>query len=142
MASTEVFIVSDSTSLHVWLQQAGALQFWRRLPSVAFQLPEFSDDQNRRASVLANVYQRACGCKSGGFFMSIAAVTLVSWYFFTDGTLAGIGLAEAGTFLGVVMLAMTIGKLMGLGWARWRLRVLARDIGDAASAAAAGHRSR
>jgi hypothetical protein len=98
------------------------------MPAVLFQLPELSYEKNQSVSALANSYQKACGCASGGFFMSLTVVAIVVSYLVSGNHLSNINLRGVLSFMGAAVLAAIVGKLLGLLWARWRLFRLAADI--------------
>jgi hypothetical protein len=121
-------VIRDSASFQTWRRQLRAITLTGSLPTVLFQLPELSYEKNQSVSALASGYQKACGCASGGFFMSLTVVTIVVSYFVSGNHLSDINLRRVLSFIGAVVLAAVVGKLLGLFWARWRLLRLATGI--------------
>jgi hypothetical protein len=125
-------VIDDRASLDVWRKQMRGLRSTGNLPAVRFELPELSSDQNRTFSVLCNRLQKACGCASGGLFMSVAAVVLAAGVFIGGDGLSDVDLMLALRSVGTLIVATAVGKLLGLLWARWRLLVLAARVHDLA----------
>lgn len=125
MVSNDTVVIHDGASLQAWRRRLRSIASPRRLPVVDFRFPELAPGQNRRFSILAAGYRRACGCASGGFLMTFTVVTMVVSYFLSGKALADITLREIVTFVGITALAALLGKLAGLLWARWRLLKLA-----------------
>lgn len=128
MAGDSTHVIGDLVSLQAWTQQLRKTVKPGSLPIVLVQLPEFSDERNRSLSALANGYRTACGCASGGFFMSVAVVSGIAFYFMSGNTLSDINLPHFLSFVGITVLAALSGKLLGLFWARWRLLRLATSV--------------
>ena len=117
--------ISDDDALARW-RVAVRRTFWSRdLPIVTFALPRLSHAQNRSLTARAIELRHTCGCASSGFFMSMTVVGLVLTYFFSASVARLPSLAQALTALGAILLAGAVGKLVGIGWARWRLAELA-----------------
>ena len=125
MAIENTLVISDLASLGLWGQQLHKIMWSRNLPTVQFQLQEFSCEKNQSFSALASSFQKACGCASSGFFMSVTVVAILVSYFVSGNHLSNINLPHVLSFLGVTVLAALSGKLLGLFWARWRLLRLA-----------------
>ena len=132
-------VIRDPASLLTWRQQLRTLTRTRDLPAVLFQLPELSFEQNRSMSALARGHQKACGCTSGSFFMSVAVVTSVVSYFVSGRHVSSINLSQIVSLVGITVLAALSGKLAGLLWARWRLLRLATNMYD--TVASTAHRA-
>ncbi len=130
-APDDTLVIPDFASLQTWRRQVRTVTLTSNLPAILFELPEFSSEQNRIYSALVNDYQKACGCKSGGFFMSAAVVAIVISYFASGGRLSDINLMHVVSFVGITVLATVFGKVLGLLWARWQLLRLATNIYDA-----------
>jgi len=121
-------LICDTASLRMWERQLRTFTPTYNLPAVVFQLPGFSDLQNRSLAALARGYQMECGCTIGSFFMSVTFVALLVSYFGSGGHLSDIHLAQVGSFLGITLLSLLSGKLLGLFWARWRLLRLSTGV--------------
>lgn len=128
MAIENMLVIGDLASLQMWRRQLRNIMQPRNLPAVQFQLQEFSGEQNRNFSALAGGFQRACGCASGGFFMSVTVVAIIVSYFVSGNHLSNINLPHVLSFVGITVLATLCGKLLGLFWARWRLLRLATSM--------------
>lgn len=135
-AAGNPLVIRDSASLQRWRKQLRTLTRARNLPAVLFQLPELSYEQNRSLSALAGGYQKACGCTSGSFFMSVTVVALIVSYFVSGGHLSGLHLTHVVSLVGLTSLAALSGKLLGLLWARWQLVRLATHLYDTLVSAA------
>ncbi len=121
-------VIRDLASVDLWRQQLRMIMWSWNLPAVQFQLQEFSSEQNQSFSALAGSFQKACGCGSGSFFMSVVVVATVISYFVSGNLLSNISLTHVLTFVGITVLAALFGKLLGLLWARWRLLRLATSV--------------
>ena len=130
MAIENTLVIGDLASLQLWRRQLRDIMRPRNLPAVQFQLQEFSYEQNRNFSARASSFQRACGCASSGFFMSVTVVATVVSYFASGNHLSSINLPHVLSFVGITVLAALSGKLLGLFWARWRLLRLATRMHD------------
>ena len=128
MAGHNAHVIDDLASLQAWTQQLRTIISPHGLPAIVVQLPEFSDERNQSLSALANRYRTACGCASGGLFMSVAVVWLIASYFTSGNTLSDITFPHVLSFVGITVLAVLSGKLLGLLWARWRLLRLANRV--------------
>lgn len=126
--------IRDCASLQAWRQQLRTLTWTSNLPALLFQLPELSYEQNQSISALANEYRKKCGCSSGGFVMSAAAVAMVTSYFLSGHRVSGISLTHLVNFVVLNALAALSGKFLGLLWARLQLLRLAGSVYDAANA--------
>ncbi len=124
-AADTALVIGDSASLERWRQHLRTLTRTRNLPAVQFQLHEFSCELNQSFSALASSFQKACGCASSGFFMSVTVVAIVVSFFVSGNHLSNINLLHVLSFVGITVLAALSGKLLGLFWARWRLLRLA-----------------
>ena len=129
-ATENTLMIGDLASLDLWRQQLRSTMWSRKLPAVQFQLQEFSCEQNQSFSALASNFQKACGCASGGFFMSVTVVAIIVFYFESGNHLSNIDLLNVLSFVGITVLATLFGKLLGLFWARWRLLRLAASVHD------------
>jgi hypothetical protein len=129
-------VIRDIAALRAWQQQVHDIVRPERLSAVDFELAELAVDDNQRFSRLANHYQQACGCTSGGVFMAVAVVAMLGYYLATGG-LTNLGARQAGHVIGTVVLAALLGKLAGLGWARWQLLRLAASVQRAVNHVAA-----
>jgi hypothetical protein len=118
-------VVRDLASVDLWRQQLRKIVWSWNVPTVQFQLQEFSDEQNQGFSALAGSYQKACGCKSGSVFMSVTLVGMVLFHFLSGQPLSNITLTHVLSLVVITVLAALSGKLLGLLWARWRLLRLA-----------------
>ena len=127
-AGDNTLVIRDSVSAQMWRQQLRTLTRTSNLPTVLFQLPELSSEQNRSTSALADSYHKACGCTSGSFFMSATVMALIVSYFVSGGHLSDINLTHVISFVAITTLGALSGKLLGLVWARWRLLNLATNI--------------
>jgi uncharacterized protein involved in propanediol utilization len=121
-------VIRDLASLDLWRRQLRKITSSRNLPVAQFQLQEFSFEQNQSFSALASGFQKACGCGSGSFLMSVTVVAIIVSYFLSGNHLSNINLAKILSFVGITVLAALTGKLMGLLWARWRLLRLATSV--------------
>ena len=121
-------VICDPASLDLWRQQLCKIMSSRNLPAVQFQLPEFSLEQNQTFSALASSFQKACGCESGSFVMSVTVVAIVVSYFVSGNHLSNINLRQVLSFVGITVIAALAGKLLGLLWARWGLLRLATRV--------------
>lgn len=128
MARTNTLVIRDLASLDLWRQQLRNITWSRNLPAAQFQLQEFSYEQNQRFSALASSFQKACGCASSGFFMSVTVVAVIVSYFVSGNHLSNINLLHVLSLVGITVLAALSGKLLGLFWARWRLLRLATSV--------------
>jgi len=128
MTIENTLVIRDLASLYLWGQQLRNIMWSRNLPAVQFQLQEFSCEQNQSFSALASSFQKACGCASSGFFMSVTVVAIVVSYFVSGNHLSNINLPHVLSFVGITVLAALSGKLLGLFWARWRLLRLATSV--------------
>ena len=128
MTIENTLVIRDLASLYLWGQQLRNIMWSRNLPAVQFQLQEFSCEQNQSFSALASSFQKACGCASSGFFMSVTDVAIVVSYFVSGNHLSNINLPHVLSFVGITVLAALSGKLLGLFWARWRLLRLATSV--------------
>jgi len=130
MPTENTLVIGDLASLDLWRQQLRSIVGSRNLPAVQFQLQEFSCEQNQSFSALASDFQKACGCASGGFFMSVSVVAIIVSYFESGNHLSNINLLNILSFVGITVLATLCGKLLGLFWAWWRLLRLAASVHD------------
>jgi uncharacterized protein involved in propanediol utilization len=121
-------VIRDPASLDLWRQQLSKIMSSRNLPAAQFQLPEFSLEQNQTFSALASGFQKACGCGSGSFVMSITVVAIIVSYFVSGNHLSNINLRQVLSFVGLTVIAALAGKLLGLLWARWQLLRLATRV--------------
>ena len=128
MPTETTLVIGDPASLDLWRRQLRGIMWSRNLPAVQFQLPELSREQNQGFSALAGNFQKACGCASGGFFMSVTVVAIIVSYFESGNHLSSITLLNILSFVGIAVLATLCGKLLGLFWARWRLLRLAAGV--------------
>lgn len=128
MPTEHTLVIGDLASLDLWRQQLRSIMWSRNLPAVEFQLQEFSCEQNHSFSSLTSSFQKACGCTSGSFFMSVTVVALLISYFGSGGHLSNINLLHVLSFVGITVLAALSGKLLGLFWARWRLLRLTTSV--------------
>ncbi len=128
MTIENTLVIRDLASLYLWAQQLRNIMWSRNLPAAKFELQEFSCEQNQSFSALASGFQKACGCASGGFFMSVAVVVMVVSYFVSGNHLSNISLSNVLFFVGITVLAALSGKLLGLLWARWRMLRLAASV--------------
>jgi hypothetical protein len=128
MTIENTLMIRDLASLDLWRRQLRNIMWSRNLPAVQFQLQEFSREKNQSFSALARNYQKACGCASSGFFMSVAVVAFIVSYFVSGTHLSDINLSHVLSFAGITALAALCGKLLGLFWARWRLLRLAASV--------------
>lgn len=128
MTIENTLVIRDLATLNQWAQQLRHIMWSRNLPTVQFQLQECSFEQNQSFSALACDFKKACGCASGGFFMSVTAAAMVVYYFVSGSRLSNITLLQVLSFVGIAILAAFAGKLLGLLWARWRLLRLATRI--------------
>lgn len=135
-APDNTLVIRDAALLQAWRQQLRTIRRARNLPAPLFQLPGLSHEQNQSISALANSYQKACGCASGGFFMSATVVATVASFFVSGRHLTNITLTHVVVLVGITALAALSGKLVGLLWARWRLLRLAASIHDTVVGAA------
>ncbi len=138
MADDNTLVIRDFASLQMWRRQLRNVVRPRGLPVVDFRLLELSSEENRSFSMLAGGYQRACGCASSGFFMTVTVVATVASYFVSGNHPAGINLRHVLTFVGITALAALFGKILGLMWARWRLLRLAAQVHQTISSAKQG----
>lgn len=123
-----MLVIRDLASLDLWGQQLRKIMWSRNLPAVQFQLQQFSCEQNHSFSALASGFQRACGCGSSGFFMSVTVVAMVISYFVSGNHISNLNLPQVLSFVGITVLAALSGKLLGLLWARWRLLRLVTSV--------------
>jgi hypothetical protein len=121
-------VIRDLASLDLWRQQLRKIMATRHLPAVQFQLQEFSFEQNQSFSALAGGFQKACGCGSGSFVMSVTVVATIISYFLSGNHLFNISLRQVLFFVGITVFAALFGKFLGLLWARWRLLRLATSV--------------
>jgi len=128
MTIENTLVIRDLASLDLWGQQLRNIMWSRNLPAVQFQLQGFSCEQNQSFSALASSFQKACGCASSGFFMSVTVVAIVVSYFTSGNHLSNINLSHVVSFVGITVVAALSGKLLGLFWARWRLLRLATSV--------------
>ena len=131
MTTEDTLVICDLATLQMWRQQLRSNMRIRNLSTVQFRLPGFSCEQNDNLSALASGFQRACGCASGGFFMSVTVVATIGSYFISGNRLTNINLLQVVSFLGITVFAALSGKILGLFWARWRLLRLAARTHDA-----------
>jgi len=128
MTIENTLVIRDLASLDLWGQQLRNIMWSRNLPAVQFQLQGFSCEQNQSFSALASSFQKACGCASSGFFMSVTVVAIVVSYFTSGNHLSNINLSHVVSLVGITVVAALSGKLLGLFWARWRLLRLATSV--------------
>ncbi len=128
MPKENTLVIGDLASLDLWRQQLRSIMWSQNLPAVQFQLQEFSCERNQSFSVLAGSFQKACGCSSSGFFMSVTVVAIVFSYFVFGNTFSDINFLHVLYFVGITVLAALAGKLLGLFWARLRLLRLATSV--------------
>ena len=122
------FVIRDLSSVHQWTRRLRRLDWSWNLPLVQFQLQGFSVEQNAAFSALAADFQKACGCGSGSFLMSMAVVAMLVLFFVSGNGVYDISFRNVLSFVGITILAALAGKLLGLLWARWRLLRLARTL--------------
>ena len=122
-----VLVIRDPASLGAWRRHLYAPTLTKLLP-VTFDLPSLSSEQNQVSSALVTAYAHECGCSSGRFFMSAAAVASIIAYFLSGGHLTHIGIRQVISLLVITIFAALSGKLVGLTWARWRLIRVAKSI--------------
>jgi hypothetical protein len=93
-----------------------------RVDALAVQLP---DADPRKAQLRKHIASLAdeCGCRMAGSFF-VAAAALVIGYLVTTGMQAGAAVVG----MGLVVAASLVGKAIGLGVARLRLRLLERRL--------------
>ena len=125
MAGHRTHVIDDSASLQAWRRQLRTNIGPNSLPTILVQFPEFADEQNQSLSALANRYRTACGCASGGLFMSVAVVWLVASHFISGNSFSDITFANVLSFVGISVAATLFGKFLGLIWARCRMLRLA-----------------
>ena len=77
MPVENAIVIRELASLDRWRQQLRSTVWPRDLPIVQFQIRQVSSEQNDSLSALAGSLQKACGCKSGGFFMTVTVVAMV-----------------------------------------------------------------
>ena len=130
MALENTLVIRDLAALQMWRQHLRNILRRGNLPIVKFQLQEFSFEENRSLSALARRFQKACGCASSGFFMSVTVVALIVSYLVAGNHLSNVSLADFLTFIGITAIATLSGKLLGLLWARGRLLMLASNMHD------------
>ena len=128
MTIENTLMIGDLVSLDLWRRQLRSMMWSRNLPTVQFQFQEFSYEQNQSFAALTSNFQKACGCASGGFFMSVAVVAILVSYFVSGNHLSNVNLPHVLSFVGITVLATLCGKLLGLFWARWRLLRLATSV--------------
>ncbi len=128
MPAKNSLLINNHPTLDLWARQCRSLTWTRNLPVTQFQLAEFSHDLNHRFSLRVGNIQKACGCTSGGLFMSVTVITLIVTYFNSGNHFSNIGLSQVSSFVGITILATLSGKVLGLLWARWRLIRLASKI--------------
>ena len=121
-------IIRDLASVELWRRQLRKIIWSWNLPVIEFQLEEFSSEQNQSFSTLAGSFQKACGCGSGSFFMSVTVIATVVSYFLEGNHFSSITLPHVLYFVGITVFAALFGKLLGLLWARWRLLRLATNM--------------
>lgn len=128
MTTENTLVIRDLASLDLWGRQLRNIMRSHNLPAAQFQLQELSSEQNQSFSALASSFQKACGCASSSFFMSVTVVAVVVSYFTSGNHLSDITLSQILSFVGIAVLAALSGKLLGLFWARWRLLRLATSV--------------
>lgn len=128
MTIENTLVIRDLASLDLWGRRLRNIMWSRNLPAVQFQLQEFSSEQNQSFSALAGGFQKACGCASSGFFMSVTVVAVVVSYLTSGHHFSDITLQQILSLVGIAVLAALSGKLLGLFWARWRLLRLATSV--------------
>ena len=94
MATEDTLVICDLATLQMWRHKLRSNMWTRNLPTVQFQLPEFSYEQNNNLAALASGFQGACGCASGGFFMSVTVVATIGSYFMSGSRFANINLPQ------------------------------------------------
>ena len=115
--------ISDSADL----ARARGLAAWLARPhvrAVVVTLPWLTDDERRRAALMLRASFNECGCTHG----AIAFVAALGWTVrarpWGEGSLAS-GIAYV---VSLSIAAAVAGKLAGLSWSWWRLRVLLSEM--------------
>jgi hypothetical protein len=98
----------------------------RRLDEVYRAIERLSgdDDEKARLRGRARRYQNACGCALSGLFLIVSIATCGAGLVLADPfrwSLVAIGIA-------FIFCAGFLGKAIGIGWARARLRLLHRSL--------------
>jgi hypothetical protein len=121
VAKANMEIISTSADL---LRLRSSLRRFGRLDrgiGYDIALPDWSDEENRRAANALNSYLNECGCGTGGLFMALGAITLIGRRLVMGGGLRGLRWQDGATLVLVVGAFAIIGKVVALARARWKL---------------------
>lgn len=106
--------------------QLRAISFVRKLPDYQFDIPELSAEVNQKASQVMNKYKNECGCFTGGLFMGISVISVISYYLISSQSVSDVGLKHLIFFIVLISGGALTGKMIGLLWARFRMVQLVR----------------
>jgi hypothetical protein len=114
-------VIKSYTQLNELHQRLRKFDVYHKGEKYRFQLPQFDSDENNRISSIINSYSRKCGCSTGNFFMCVAFISSVVYYFCNGGAFSSIGVDELIWFTVCTLSGAIIGKLSGLIYFRWKM---------------------
>jgi hypothetical protein len=120
--------ISDFKALHGWRDQVRNFLKPTVLPMVTFGFAELPPAENQLLSSRAARLQRACGCGTGGLFMTLAVIGMALSLAGSSTLIADVTLIGWLRYLLLIVASAGIGKLVGLIWARRQLWLLADSI--------------
>jgi len=89
------------------------------------------DDETRRR--LAEL-RSACGCKAGSAAMILAVIAYAAYAVWLDPETVSLGMRIV-SGLGAGLVGMAVGKILGIGWARYQYRQLLATQGTGSGVA-------
>lgn len=91
------------------------------MPDYQFIIPELSESTNHEVSQLMNNYKNECGCFTGGLFMGLSVISVISYYLISSQRVSDIDLKHIIFSTGFIIGSALLGKIVGLLWARFRM---------------------
>ena len=121
-------VINDHIAFTAWVKSLQKFNLNNELKTYAFNLPEFTTYENLNISKQVNYFNTACGCKSGGFVMSLTFITILCNFFISGGRFSAINLQQILYGIGITLLGALAGKTAGLLHAHWSLLKLANSL--------------
>lgn len=102
-------------------RQLRAISLVSKMPDYQFTIPELSESTNHETSQLMNNYKNDCGCFTGGLFMGVSFISIISYYLISRQRIFDINLKHFIFIISFIFGSAIIGKIVGLLWARFRM---------------------
>ncbi len=119
-------LINDLIGLKEW---AYSLHKFQQTENVYhFKLPGYSISENLKLSNQVNHYNKECGCKLGGLFMSTTFAIVLSHFFLTGGQFSSVTYSHVLWLIGLIILGALVGKGISLLHARWQLIKLSNRL--------------